>query len=100
MAIAGFITFLTRFSMISLIKKESLSQKTRIILSYVPTAVFPSMIFPAIFLDTNGFLDLANNSKIIASLVAVIIGHFSRSVTATIFSGLISYWFLIFLVGY
>ena len=100
MAIAGFITFFTRFSMIALVKKESLSQKTRIILSYVPSAVFPAMIFPAIFLDTNGSLDFAHNAKIIASLVAVIIGHFSRSVTATIFSGLISYWILLFFVNY
>ena len=98
MTIAGLITFFTRFSMISLIKKESLSQKTRILLSYVPTAVFPAMIFPAIFLDENGMLELENNSKIIASLVAVIVGHFSRSVTATIFSGLGSYWFIIFFI--
>ena len=86
--------------MISLVKKESLNEKTKTLLSYIPTAVFPAMIFPAVFLDSSGSLELANNSRIIASIFAIIVGHFSRSVVLTIFSGLISYWFLIFFTNY
>ena len=94
--IAGIITFLLRFSMIALIKENSLSEKTKIVLSYVPSAVFPAIIFPAIFLDNSCLLDLENNPKILASIIAIIAGFMSKNIIATIFAGLASYWFLIF----
>ena len=92
----GVITFLTRFSMIFLLKKDLFNEKTKKILSFVPAAIFPAIIFPPIFLDNTGSLDLENNPKILAAIVAIIIGYFSRNIIATIFAGLISYWFLIF----
>ena len=94
----GLITFFTRFSMIALIKKEMFNNKIRQVLSYVPSAIFPAIIFPAIFLDNSGSLLIEDNPKIIAALIATLIGIFSRSIIATIFSGLASYWFLIFVV--
>jgi len=50
----GLITYLTRFSMIALIKKEMFNDRIREVLSYVPSAIFPAIIFPAIFLDNCG----------------------------------------------
>ena len=94
----GLITYLTRFSMIALIKKEMFNDRVREVLSYVPSAIFPAIIFPAIFLDNSGSLILEDNQKIIAAIIATVIGIFSRSIIATIFSGLASYWFLIFVV--
>ena len=94
----GLITYLTRFLMIALIKKEMFNNKIRQVLSYVPSAIFPAIIFPAIFLDNSGSLLIEDNPKIIAALIATLIGIFSRSIIATIFSGLASYWFLIFVV--
>jgi branched-subunit amino acid transport protein len=82
--------------MIFLLKEDILNDKTKKILSYVPSAIFPAIIFPPIFLDNTGSLDIENNPKIIAAIVAIIIGYFSRSIIATIFAGLISYFFLIF----
>ena len=93
----GLITYLTRFSMIALIKKEMFNDKIRQILSYVPSAIFPAIIFPAIFLDNSGLILTQDNPKIIAAIIATIIGIFSRSIIATIFSGLASYWTIIFL---
>jgi len=84
--------------MIALIKKEMFNDRIRKILSFVPSAIFPAIIFPAIFLDNNGSLQIEDNPKIIAAIIAMIIGIFSRSIIATIFSGLASYWFLIFVV--
>mgnify|MGYP001392411822 CR=1 FL=1 len=92
----GVITYLTRFSMIFLLKEDILNDKTKRVLSYVPSAIFPAIIFPPIFLDNTGSLDLESNPKILAALFAIIVGYFSRSIIATIFAGLISYWFLIF----
>ena len=94
----GLITFFTRFSMIALIKKEMFNDRIRDILSYVPSAIFPAIIFPAIFLDNSGSLIFEDNPKIIAAIIATIIGIFSRSIIATIFSGLASYWFIIFVI--
>ena len=94
----GLITYLTRFSMIALIKKEMFNDRIRQVLSYVPSAIFPAIIFPAIFLDNSGSLLIEDNPKIIAALIATLIGIFSRSIIATIFSGLASYWFLMFVV--
>ena len=94
----GLITFFTRFSMIALLKKEMFNNRIREILSYVPSAIFPAIIFPAIFLDNNGDFQLENNPKILAAIIAMLIGILSKNIIATIFSGLASYWFLIFVV--
>ena len=82
--------------MIFLLKEDILNDKAKKVLSYVPSAIFPAIIFPPIFLDSVGSLDFESNPKILATVFAIIIGFFSRSLIATIFVGLISYWFLIF----
>ena len=93
---AGIITFITRFSMIFLLKKDILNDKAKKILSFVPAAIFPAIIFPPIFLDDTGTVDLENNPKILAAIFAIIVGYLTKNIIATIFVGLISYWFLIF----
>ena len=94
----GLITYLSRFSMIALLKKEMFNDRTREILSYVPSAIFPAIIFPAIFLDSSGSLEITDNPKILAAIIAICVGIFSRSIFATIFSGLASYWVFIFVL--
>ena len=93
----GLITFLTRFSMIALLRKEMFNDRIREVLSYVPSAIFPAIIFPAIFLDSFGSIQLEENPKILASMIAVIIGILSKNILATIITGLSVYWFLIFI---
>jgi branched-subunit amino acid transport protein len=84
--------------MIALLKKEMFNDRAREILSYVPSAIFPAIIFPAIFLDDLGMFQFEDNPKILASVIATIIGILSKNIIATIFTGLASYWFLIFAV--
>ena len=84
--------------MIALLKKEMFNERIREILSFVPSAIFPAIIFPAIFLDNSGDFQLENNPKIIAAIIAMLIGIVSQNIIATIISGLASYWFLIFVV--
>jgi len=93
----GLITYLTRFSMIALLKKEMFNDRIREVLSYVPSAIFPAIIFPAIFLDSTGSFELTDNPKILAAIIATGVGIFSRNILATIFSGLASYWVIIFI---
>ena len=94
----GLITFLTRFSMIALLKKDMFNDRIREVLSYVPSAIFPAIIFPAIFLDNAGSIQIEDNPKILAAFIAMIVGIFTKNTIATNFSGLASYWFLIFVV--
>ena len=84
--------------MIALLKKEMFNDRIREVLSYVPSAIFPAIIFPAIFLDDLGVFQFEDNPKILAAAIAMIIGILSRNIIATIISGLASYWFLIFVV--
>ena len=39
-----------------------------------------------------------HDPKIFASIIAIIVGYFSKNIILTILSGLISYWLLIFLI--
>ena len=94
----GIITFFSRYLMIAILKKEMFTDRIREVLSFVPSAIFPAIIFPAIFLNTTGDLVIENNPKIFAAILAIIVGLVSKNVIATIFSGLISYWFLIFVI--
>lgn len=74
-----------------------LGDKIKAVLAYVPSAVFPAIIFPGIFINDYGEFIEMDDPKIFAAIVAIIVGYFSRNIIATILSGLISYWFLIFI---
>ena len=96
--IAGVLTYLTRMTMIVLVRRDMLGAKFKAVLEYVPSAVFPAIIFPAIFInDFGSFVDM-NDPKIFGAIVAIIVGYFSKNIIATILTGLLSYWFLIFVV--
>ena len=95
--IAGIITYFTRMTMIVLVRRDLLGEKIKAVLAYVPSAVFPAIIFPAIFINDYGAYIEMNDPKIFGALVAIIVGYFSRNVIATIFSGLLSYWIIIFI---
>ena len=77
-------------------EKEMFTDKVREILSFVPSAIFPAIIFPAIFLDNNGEFLLENNPKIFAAFIAILLGFYSKNILLTIFVGLTSYWLIIF----
>ena len=95
---AGILTYLTRMTMIALISRDMLGDKIKAVLEYVPSAVFPAIIFPGIFINDFGTFIEMDDPKIFGALVAVIVGYFSKNIIATISAGLISYWFLIFIV--
>ena len=94
--IAGILTYLTRMTMVTLVDWQILSTKLKQVLGYVPAAVFPAIIFPAVFLNESGILVNINDPKIIAATIAITVGYFAKNVIATILTGLISYWFIIY----
>tara|TARA_Y100000817_G_scaffold191418_1_gene149559 strand:- start:41 stop:352 length:312 start_codon:yes stop_codon:yes gene_type:complete len=96
--IAGILTYITRMTMVTLIDRKVLGIKLKQVLGYVPSAVFPAIIFPAIFFNDYGSLIEINDPKIYGAIVAIVVGYLSRNIITTIFSGLISYWLIIFLL--
>ena len=96
--VAGILTYFTRMIMIALVDRDMLGDRIKAVLEYVPSAVFPAIIFPAIFINDYGSFVEINDPKIFGAIVAVIVGYFSKNIIATIISGLISYWFLIFFI--
>ena len=78
--------------MVGFINPKSLSKKTKKILTYVPSAVFPAIIFPAVFLDKKGFFVSIENPQIWAFAVAVAVGYYFQNIILTIATGLISFW--------
>ena len=96
--IAGILTYLMRMTMIALISRNLLGDRIKAVLEYVPSAVFPAIIFPAIFINDYGTFIEMNDPKIFGALIAVIVGFFSKNIIATILAGMISYWFLIFVI--
>ena len=94
--IAGILTYFTRMTMIALVSRDMLGDRIKEVLAYVPSAVFPAIIFPAIFINDYGTFIEMNDPKIFAAIIAIIVGYFSRNVIATILSGLISYWIILF----
>ena len=96
--ISGIVTYFSRMAMVALIDREMLGTKVKEVLNYVPAAVFPAIIFPGVFFNDFGSLVEITDPKIYGALIALIVGFFSRSVIATILSGLSSYWFIVFVI--
>ena len=98
--LAGIITYFTRMTMIALVSRDMLGARIKAVLAYVPSAVFPAIIFPGIFINDYGTFIEVNDPKIFAAIVAIVVGYFSKNVIATILSGLFSYWILIFVFNF
>ena len=96
--VSGIVTYFSRMAMVALIDREMLGTKVKEVLNYVPAAVFPAIIFPGVFFNDFGLLVEITDPKIYGAIIALIVGFFSRSVIATILSGLSSYWFIVFVI--
>ena len=96
--IVGIITYFMRMTMVALVDRNLLGERVKAVLAYVPSAVFPAIIFPGIFINYYGTFIEMNDPKIFGAIVAILVGYFSRNVIATIISGLFSYWIIIFLL--
>ena len=96
--IAGILTYFTRMTMIALVDRDLLGKRIKDVLEYVPSAVFPAIIFPAIFINDYGSFVEVNDPKIFGAIVAIIFVYFSKNIISTILFGLIYYWFLIFVI--
>ena len=94
MILGGLVTFGMRFSLIYLFGRFQVPETMRRALHYVPPAVLSAIIFPELFLR-NGSLDLSlGNTRLLASLVAVLTAWFSRNTLITIIAGMAALFLL------
>ena len=94
MIVCGLFTFATRFVMFSDIAPQRLPVWLQDALGFVPVAVLTAIIVPAVIIAPEGGLALAGNARLPAALVAVTVALFTRSVMATIATGLGALWLL------
>lgn len=92
--LGALLTYLTRLSFIVIIPHQSLPHFFRSGLRLVPPAVLAAIIIPAILLPAET-LDLSlQNHRLLAGVVAIIIGWRFRNIWLTIASGMLTLWIL------
>lgn len=82
-------TFLLRFSLIALSSRVTISDRTKEILSYIPAAVLPAFIAPAVYFHKGQVDWIFGKERILALAFATIILLLTRSILLTIVSGLL-----------
>ena len=90
----GLINFATRFSMFSGFSPKRLPDWLEDALGFVPIAVLTAIIVPAVLLNDNDTIAIVDNTRFYAALVAIIVALVTRSVLATISTGLMALWTL------
>lgn len=98
MIACGIFTFATRFVMFSDIAPRQLPGWLQDALGFVPIAVLTAIIVPAVIIAPEGGLAVAGNARLPAALAAVTMALVTRSVLATIATGLVALWCLEWLV--
>jgi len=92
--IIGILTFLSRYVVTAHANTKTYSETTKKVLSYVPSAVFPSLIFPAVFYENNDLVFFSD--EILSFLTAFVISILFKNVLLTVMTGILVYSFVIF----
>ena len=90
----GAATFGIRIALIALFGRIEMPGLLRRALRYVPSAVLPAIIAPALLLP-NGALDVsAGNARLLAGLAAIVVAWWSRNILLTLAVGMGLFWLL------
>ena len=92
--IIGILTFLSRYVVTAYANTKTYGETTKKVLSYVPSAVFPSLIFPAVFYENNNLVLFS--SEIQAFILAFIVSVIFKNIFLTVSVGILSYILIIF----
>ena len=93
--IIGILTFLSRYLVIAYANTKTYSETTKKVLSYVPSAVFPSLIFPAIFYQNDVLIFYSD--EVLAFTAAVIVSIVFKNIFLTVITGISIYLLIIFI---
>jgi len=90
MLIAGLLTYLTRLSFIALTGKFQFPAWLQRSLRFVPPAVLSAIIFPEILAHSGTIDPTLRNDRLIAGILAALVGWKTRSMLLTIIVGMAS----------
>jgi branched-subunit amino acid transport protein len=91
----GALNYLSRLSFIALFARIPMPPAMARALRFVPAAMLTAIVVPAVAFRAPGVLELSYaNPKLLAALVAAAIAWRTRSVTATMASGMIALWLM------
>jgi branched-subunit amino acid transport protein len=91
----GALNYLSRLSFIALFARIPMPAAMARALRFVPAAMLTAIVVPAVAFRAPGVLELSYaNPKLLAALVAAAIAWRTRSVTATMASGMIALWLM------
>jgi branched-subunit amino acid transport protein len=91
----GALNYLSRLSFIALFARIPMPPAMARALRFVPAAMLTAIVVPAVAFRAPGVLELSyTNPKLLAALVAAAIAWRTRSVTATMASGMIALWLM------
>ncbi len=97
--LCGVVTFLERGSFLLFPRGKEPHPRLAKALRFVPAAVLPALVSPALFMP-EGVFDLSfSNPRLMAGAVALAIALWRRSVFLTLLSGLISLWGIQWVMG-
>lgn len=92
MLAGGLLTFAARALFIVSGERFALGPRFRQLLSYVPPAVLAALIAPEVLLQHGQLALSPGNPRLLATLVAIAVALYTRSVLATIALGMLALW--------
>ncbi len=92
--LAGAGTFLIRLSFIWLIEYVDRLAAVRRALRYVPVAVLPAIVAPALLMQNGAPAVSWNNARLAAGLMAILVARLTKSMLLTIAAGMATLWLL------
>lgn len=82
-------TFAIRGSIITLSARIKISDRFRELFSFIPAAVLPALLAPAVFYHSGEVTWLLGKERFFVLVLAVVVSYFSRSMLATVGFGLV-----------
>lgn len=92
--VIGLLTYSLRASFLVGMSGGSASPRLQRVLRFVPVAVLPALVAPALLYRDGALLLSLDNTRLIAGLIAIAVAWFSRNVLATIAVGMLALWVL------
>ncbi len=90
----GLITFALRVSFIAFSDRLRLPPLVQRALRFVPVAVLPAIVVPALVFREEGLELTLSNEKLLAGLVAAVVAWYTNSIIWTLLAGMITLWAL------
>ncbi len=90
----GLGTFLIRYSFILIMDRLTLPDAFHKMLRFIPASVLTALAVPAVLLHKNGVTSFAGWERSVAGLIAVGVAWKTKSIIATIASGMAALWLL------